>query len=94
MNTSFRACASLRRCGRAFLPSRLLALPGLGLSLLLLGGCAAAPPIPLSGLDPADPHLPVRPALYSSALAKGSSRPVEALDWRDQNRRVTPEVTP
>jgi hypothetical protein len=68
----------------------MLVLPGLS---LLLAACAAAPPAPVAGLDPADPAVRVRPVSYAGAPAKSASRPVEAQDWRNQNDRVTPEVT-
>jgi hypothetical protein len=92
MNASSCARApSLQRPKRARRVIRLLVLPGLS---LLLAACAAAPPPPIAGSDPADPAVRVRPVSYASALAKSASRPVEAQDWRNQNQRVTPQVTP
>jgi hypothetical protein len=92
MIASFHACTpSLERRDRACQAARSLVLPAL--TLLLLAGCTP-PPTPIAGLDPADPAVPVRPVSYSSTLAKGASRPVEVQEWRNQNQRVTPEVTP
>jgi hypothetical protein len=92
MNASSCARApSLQRSVRACRVTRLLVLPGLS---LLLAACAAAPPVPVAGLDPADPAVRVRPVSYASAPAKNASRPVEVQDWRSQNQRVAPRVTP
>ncbi|MBI3435097.1 MAG: hypothetical protein HY056_08480 [Proteobacteria bacterium] len=56
----------------------------------LAAGCAA-PPLPYSGADPADPQASVPPARYRSSVAGYvSRRPVEPAPWRERNDRVAP----
>lgn len=58
---------------------------------LLLQACAAPPPAPFAGPDPADPSVRVPPAAYRSATGSyRSQRPVEPAAWDEQNERVAP----
>jgi len=59
--------------------------------MLLTTGCAAPPPAPLAGPDPADPSLRVPPAAYRSVTGSyRSQRPAEPRAWDEQNERVAP----
>jgi len=59
--------------------------------VLLTAACAAPPPAPSAGTDPADPRVHVPPAAYRSVTGSyRSQRPVEPRPWDEQNERVTP----
>jgi hypothetical protein len=59
--------------------------------LLLATACAAPPPAPWAGADPADPSVRVKPVGYRSTVAPYTpQRPVEPAPWREQNERVAP----
>ena len=59
--------------------------------VLLLQGCAAAPPQTFAAAQPSDPEIRVLAAAYRPVLSGYSrQRPVEPLPWLEQNRRVTP----
>lgn len=61
---------------------------------LLIAGCAAAPPLPLAGPDPADPGARVPGVDYRSTLGGyRSQRPAEPAPWGEQNERVAPAPT-
>ena len=70
-------------------------LCGLGpawLCLLLLAGCTAAPPAPVSGAHPANPDASARPAAYRPVVGPyASQRPRDPSDWRQNNERVAPQ---
>jgi len=75
-------CAA--RGGRVLLPVALLAL-----------GACAAPVIPDSLARPANPDAPVPPPAYHSVTAGAATlRPVGPMNWREINRRVTPQKGP
>jgi hypothetical protein len=57
----------------------------------LAAACAALPPAPIAGADPADPRAAAKPVAYRSTTAPYTSlRPVEPGPWREQNERVAP----
>lgn len=67
---------------------------GIALVVILSGCTTALPDVPIGKHDPANPHAPVRAARYFDALSGFQPhRPVEPVDWRELNRRVTPGVT-
>jgi hypothetical protein len=75
----------------AFARGRVLPLAALGVLAALASGCSAIPASPLSGPDPSDPSVRVRPVSYRSTIAGyASQRPVEPRSWREQNERVAP----
>ncbi|MCC2096804.1 MAG: hypothetical protein KDJ29_07920 [Hyphomicrobiales bacterium] len=57
-----------------------------------LSGCASAlPEVPLGRQDPSNPYARTKAFAYRHALAGFQPhRPVEPLDWKMLNRRVTP----
>jgi hypothetical protein len=60
--------------------------------IMLLAGCAAAPPTPFAGPDPADASVHVPPPSYRSTIGPYERRrPVEPKPWLEQNERVVPE---
>ena len=88
---SLRASA-LRR--RRVLHSFKRLLPA-SLCLLLLAGCAAAPPAPVSGAHAANPDSGTRPAAYRPVIGPyASQRPRDPSGWRENNERVTPQEKP
>jgi hypothetical protein len=68
---------------------------GLLLAPLLVQGCAATPPAPVSGRNPADPAARAAPVAYRSVIGPyQSQRPSEPGPWREQNERVAPQEKP
>jgi hypothetical protein len=68
---------------------------GLLLAPLLVQGCAATPPAPVAGRNPADPGAVAAPAAYRSVVGPyQSQRPSEPGPWREQNERVAPQEKP
>jgi hypothetical protein len=68
---------------------------GLLLAPLLVQGCAATPPAPVAGRNPADPAARVAPVAYRSTVGPyQSQRPREPGPWREQNERVAPQQKP
>ena len=65
------------------------------LCLLLLAGCTAAPPAPVSGAHPANPDSGARPAAYRPVIGPyASQRPRDPGGWRENNERVAPQEKP
>ena len=65
------------------------------LLLAAVSGCTAAPPAPLAGPDPSDPHAPSRPVAYRPVVGPYvSQRPGDPAAWREQNERVAPREQP
>jgi hypothetical protein len=86
-------CASALRGWRTLRCSKLL-LPA-GLCLLLLAGCATAPPAPVSGVHPANHEVGARPASYRPVIRPyQSQRPRDPGGWRENNERVAPQEKP
>ena len=78
------ASTLVARSSRAALPVALLAL-----------GACAAPTIPDSLARPANPDAPVPPPAYHTVTAGAATlRPTGPLNWREINRRVTPQKGP
>lgn len=78
------ASTLVARSSRAVLPVALLAL-----------GACAAPTIPDSLARPANPDAPVPPPAYHSVTAGAATlRPTGPMNWREINRRVTPQKGP
>lgn len=76
-----RRAAWAPRAGRMLMPVALLAL-----------GACAAPVIPDSLTRPADPDAPVpSPAYHSVTAGAATLRPSGPMNWREINRRVTPQ---
>lgn len=70
--------------------TRATAFAALAVAAMALGGCAA-PTVPLTGADPADPGAMVAGVGYRSTVAPYISlRPTQPSGWKEQNRRVTP----
>ena len=62
---------------------------------LLLAGCTAAPPAPVSGAHPANHEASARPAAYRPVIAPyKSQRPRDPGGWRENNERVAPQEKP
>lgn len=62
------------------------------LVLALLAASCTKPPLPLAGIDPADPGSPTSPIRYQSTLGVyESARPVAPAPWRERNERVAPK---
>jgi hypothetical protein len=60
--------------------------------LALVGHGCSAPPAPVAGPDPADPHARVPPSAYRSTIGPYTSqRPVEPAPWSEQNQRIAPQ---
>jgi hypothetical protein len=65
------------------------------LCFLLLAGCTAAPPAPLSGAHPANHEAGARPAAYRPVVGPyASQRPRDPGGWRENNERVAPQDKP
>ena len=72
--------------------TRLGALAVLSGVILLLAGCADAPPYPLAGPDPSDPGARTPRVGYRSTIGPYTSRrPVAPGPWQEQNQRVAPQ---
>jgi hypothetical protein len=68
---------------------------GLLLAPLLVQGCAATPPAPVAGRNPADPGAVAAPVTYRSVVGPyQSQRPSDPGPWREQNERVAPQEKP
>jgi hypothetical protein len=68
---------------------------GLLFAALLTQGCAATPPGPVAGRNPADPAAPAAPVAYRSVVGPyQSQRPSDPGPWREQNERVAPQEKP
>ena len=60
-------------------------------ALAWLGGCAAAPPVPFAGPDPADPSAHAPAAAYRPVTGDyRGGRPVDPRPWGEQNQGVAP----
>ena len=65
------------------------------LCLLLLAGCTAAPPAPVSGAHPANQGASARPAAYRPVIGPyASQRPRDPGGWREINEHVAPQEKP
>ena len=65
------------------------------LCILLLAGCAATPPAPVSGAHPANHEASARPAAYRTVIGPyASQRPRDPGGWRENNERVAPQEKP
>jgi hypothetical protein len=65
------------------------------IAALLMEGCAAPPPQPVTGPDPSNARVAVPQARYQPAITGASDRrPVPARDWREQNEGVAPSKSP
>jgi hypothetical protein len=65
------------------------------LCLLLLAGCTAAPPAPVTGAHPANPDTHARPTAYRPVIGPyASQRPRDPSGWRQNNERVAPREKP
>jgi hypothetical protein len=77
-----RMRAAIWRAARTIRGGRLALAAGLA---LVAAACAPAHPPPLSGPDPADPNVPVRPSAYRSPIpASAPRRPVEPSAWQGE----------
>ena len=66
---------------------------GLALAAILSGCATALPDVPAGKHAPANPNAPVKATHYSGTLSGFQPHwPVEPLDWKELNRRVTPGV--
>ena len=82
--------AAVQSAVRQFYRGRFLALVTAAVTAFALGGCAA-PAVPLSGADPADPTAKVAGVGYRSTVAPYTSlRPTVPTSWREQNNRAAP----
>jgi hypothetical protein len=64
-------------------------------ALLIGRECAALPPVPFVGPDPADPYVSVPAASYRSVIAPYVSlRPAKPGNWQQQNQRAAPQGAP
>lgn len=64
----------------------------ISLVLVLLAAACTKPPLPLAGIDPADPGAPTPPVRYQSTLGfYEGARPVDPAPWRERNERVAPK---
>ena len=64
-------------------------------ALLLLAGCAAAPPAPVAARDPSNPGASSAPVAYRGVVGQYQSRrPTDPTPWREQNERVAPQEKP
>lgn len=66
-------------------------LPSLAVAMTLSGCASVLPEVPLGKHDPSNPYAQTKAVTYRHALTGFQPhRPVEPLDWKMLNERVTP----